>query len=69
LPPFTPNLREAIKQAGKVAVGKVVFTSRERVIGLEPRGKGLLGNHFAGFAPIRRDQARTAASPLPCQPI
>src|SRR5205823_1178014 len=36
-------LREAIRQAGKVAVGKVVFTSREHVIALEPRGKGLLG--------------------------
>jgi DNA end-binding protein Ku len=36
-------IREAIRQAGKVAIGKVVFTSREHVIGLEPRGKGLLG--------------------------
>jgi DNA end-binding protein Ku len=36
-------IREAIRQAGKVAVGRVVFTSREHVIGLEPRGKGLLG--------------------------
>jgi len=36
-------LRETIRQAGKVAVGKVVFTSREHVIALEPRGKGLLG--------------------------
>jgi DNA invertase Pin-like site-specific DNA recombinase len=30
-------IREAIRQAGKVAVGRVVFTSREHVIGLEPR--------------------------------
>jgi DNA end-binding protein Ku len=36
-------IREALKRAGKVAVGKVVFTSREHVIALEPRGKGLLG--------------------------
>ena len=35
--------RETIKQAGMVAIGKVVFTSREHVISLEPRGKGLLG--------------------------
>ena len=34
--------RETIKQAGMVAIGKVVFTSREHVISLEPRGKGLL---------------------------
>jgi hypothetical protein len=26
-----------------VAIGKVVFTSREHIIGLEPRGKDLLG--------------------------
>jgi DNA end-binding protein Ku len=36
-------IREAIRQAGKVAVGKVVFTSREHVIALEPRERGLLG--------------------------
>ena len=36
-------IREAIKQEGMVALGKVVFTSREHVIALEPRGKGLLG--------------------------
>jgi DNA end-binding protein Ku len=26
-----------------VAIGKVVFTSREHIIALEPRSKGLLG--------------------------
>jgi DNA end-binding protein Ku len=36
-------IREAIRQEGMVAVGKVVFTSREHVIALEARGKGLLG--------------------------
>src|SRR3954463_6869343 len=36
-------IREAISQEGMVAVGKVVFTSREHIIALEARGKGLLG--------------------------
>ena len=36
-------IREAIKEEGMVALGKVVFTSREHVMSLEPRGKGLLG--------------------------
>jgi DNA end-binding protein Ku len=36
-------IREAIKQEGMVALGKIVFTSREHIISLEPRGKGLLG--------------------------
>jgi DNA end-binding protein Ku len=36
-------IREAIRQEGMVALGRVVFTSREHIIALEPRGKGLLG--------------------------
>jgi DNA end-binding protein Ku len=33
----------AVRKEGMVALGRVVFTSREHVIALEPRGKGLLG--------------------------
>jgi DNA end-binding protein Ku len=36
-------IREAIRREGMVALAKIVFTSREHVIGLEARGKGLLG--------------------------
>jgi len=36
-------IREAIRKEGMVALARVVFTSREHVIVLEPRGKGLLG--------------------------
>ena len=36
-------IREAIRKEGMVAVGKVVFTSREHVIALEARGKGMVG--------------------------
>jgi DNA end-binding protein Ku len=36
-------IREAINKEGMVAIGKVVFTSREHIIALEARGKGLLG--------------------------
>src|ERR1700738_1797484 len=36
-------IREAIREEGMVAIGKVVFTSREHIIALEARGKGLLG--------------------------
>jgi DNA end-binding protein Ku len=36
-------IREAIRKEGMVALGKVVFTSREHVIALEARGKGLMG--------------------------
>ena len=36
-------IREAIRKEGMVAVGKVVFTSREHIIALEAREKGMLG--------------------------
>jgi DNA end-binding protein Ku len=36
-------IREAIRKEGMVALGRVVITSREHIIALEPRGKGLLG--------------------------
>jgi len=36
-------IREVIRKEGMVALARVVFTSREHVIALEPRGKGLLG--------------------------
>jgi DNA end-binding protein Ku len=36
-------IRDVIEQTGKVALGRVVLTSREHVMALEPRGKGLMG--------------------------
>jgi len=36
-------IREAINKKGMVAIGKVVFTSREHMIALEARGKGMMG--------------------------
>jgi DNA end-binding protein Ku len=36
-------IREAIRKEGMVALAKIVFTSREHVIALEARGKGMMG--------------------------
>jgi DNA end-binding protein Ku len=36
-------IREAIRKEGMVALGKIVFTSREHIFALEARGKGMLG--------------------------
>lgn len=36
-------IRNAIEEEGMIAIGRVVFTSREHVIGLEARGKGIMG--------------------------
>jgi Ku protein len=49
-------IREAIKKEGMVAIAKVVFTSREHVIALEPRGKGMLGVTLRYPYEIRKEQ-------------
>jgi DNA end-binding protein Ku len=36
-------IRDVIETTDKVALGRDVLTSREHVIALEPRGKGLMG--------------------------
>jgi DNA end-binding protein Ku len=36
-------IREAIRREGMVAIGKIVFSSREHIFALEPRGKGMMG--------------------------
>jgi DNA end-binding protein Ku len=49
-------IREAIRKEGMVALGRVVFTSREHVIALEPRGKGLLGITLRYPYEIRKEE-------------
>ena len=36
-------IRETIREMNKVAIGRVVLTNREHIIGLEPLDKGLVG--------------------------
>jgi DNA end-binding protein Ku len=36
-------IRETVRTMNKVAIGRVVLTSREHIIALEPLGKGLMG--------------------------
>ena len=35
-------IRAAMEKAGKIALGRIVLATRERILALEPRGKGLL---------------------------
>jgi DNA end-binding protein Ku len=37
------TIRDAVEATGKVALGRIVLTSREHVIALQPREKGLMG--------------------------
>jgi DNA end-binding protein Ku len=49
-------IREAINKEGMVAVGKVVFTSREHIIALEARGKGMVGITLRYPYEVRKEQ-------------
>jgi DNA end-binding protein Ku len=49
-------IRETINQEGMVAIGKVVFTSREHIIALEARGKGLVGVTLRYPYEVRKEQ-------------
>jgi DNA end-binding protein Ku len=48
-------IREAIRKEGMVALGRVVFTTREHVIALEPRGKGMVGLTLRYPYEVRRE--------------
>ena len=48
-------IREAIRQEGMVAIGKVVFTSREHIIALEARGKGMMGTTLRYPYEVRKE--------------
>jgi len=49
-------IREAIRKEGMVALGKVVFTSREHIISLEARGKGLMGVTLRYLYEVRKEE-------------
>jgi len=48
-------IREAIKKEDMVALGRVVFTTREHVFAIEPRGKGMLGVTLRNAYEIRKE--------------
>ncbi|CAN7618652.1 Ku protein [Phenylobacterium sp. LjRoot219] len=49
-------IREAMRGAGQVALGRVVISSRERLIALEPQGNGIVAHTLR-----TRDEVRSAA--------
>ena len=56
-------IREAIKREGMVALGRVVFTSREHIIALKPRGHGLIGLTLRYPYEIRKEDEYFAEIP------
>jgi DNA end-binding protein Ku len=47
-------IREAMKAAGKVALGRVVMHQRERLLAMEPRGKGLLAYTLRSYDEVKQ---------------
>ena len=48
-------IRDAMQGAGRVAIGRVVMTGRERIVAIEVRGKGLLLSTLRTHDEVRRD--------------
>jgi len=46
-------IRTAMEKAGKIALGRVVLATRERILALEPRGRGLLAYTIRSEAEVR----------------
>ena len=46
-------IREAMEKAGKIALGRVVMHQRERLLAMEPRGKGLLAYTLRSYDEIK----------------
>lgn len=49
-------IREAMRSEGQVALGRVVISTRERLLALEPRGKGIIAHTLRTAAEVRDAQ-------------
>jgi len=47
-------IREAMVRSGQIAIGRIVLSTRERILALEPRGKGILAYSLRTDDEVRR---------------
>lgn len=47
-------IRTALEKSGQIALGRVVMATRERILALEPRGKGILAYTIRSDAEVRK---------------
>ena len=47
-------IRAAMEKSGQIALGRVVISTRERILALEPRGKGILAYTIRSDAEVRK---------------
>jgi len=62
LEPFAV-IRDAMQQAGRVALGRVVMTGRERIVAIEVRGKGFVMSTLHSQDEVRSDADLFGAIP------
>jgi DNA end-binding protein Ku len=56
-------IRAAMEKSGQIALGRIVLATRERILALEPRGKGILAYTIRTDAEVRRpDEIFTSIS-------
>ncbi|MFN3667884.1 MAG: Ku protein [Brevundimonas sp.] len=49
-------IRTAMERSGQIALGRVVMSTRERIVALEPRGKGILAYTIRTDAEVRQSE-------------
>ena len=49
-------IRDALKKSGQIALGRIVISTRERILALEPRGKGILAYSLRTDAEVRKPE-------------
>jgi DNA end-binding protein Ku len=47
-------IRTALEKSGRIALGRIVLATRERILALEPRGKGILAYTIRSDAEVRK---------------
>jgi DNA end-binding protein Ku len=47
-------IRTAMERSGQIALGRIVMATRERIVALEPRGKGILAYTIRSDAEVRK---------------
>ncbi|MDR3461278.1 MAG: Ku protein [Beijerinckiaceae bacterium] len=47
-------IRDALARTGQIALGRIVLSTRERILALEPRGKGILAYSIRSEAEVRK---------------
>ena len=47
-------IRTAMEKSGQIALGRIVLATRERILALEPRGKGILAYTIRSDAEVRK---------------